>query len=139
MAKKTPFLMSGAGLAEFFGKSRNTISAWTDKGMPVYKRGAFGKEHQYNGRHAVCWYIGKEILEKKGRSLLNTLPTVLFGDAVTADDAEIHGYAQWRPRGLTLAKELGYSEKDFERALGELIESGLLAYAFFPTRRTNRG
>ncbi len=137
MAKKTPFLMSGAGLAELFGKSRNTISAWTNAGMPVHKRGDFGKEHQYTARHAVTWYLGKGILEKKGRRVMDALPTCLFGDAATSHDAEIHGYAQWRPRGLMLARELGYDERAFDRAVGELIETGLLTWAF--SRYTNRG
>lgn len=137
MAKKTPFLMSGAGLAELFGKSRNTISAWTNAGMPVHKRGDFGKEHQYIARHAMTWFIAKEILAKKGRDIMDTLPMVLFGDAVTAHNAEIYGFAQWKPRGLNAARELGYNEKAFDKAIGELIESGLLTWAF--SRYTKRG
>jgi hypothetical protein len=52
---------------------------------------------------------------------------VLLGDAIVAADDGGRGYSRWHPRGVALADRLGFSEGEFNAAIGELIESEILA------------
>ena len=134
MKNNPVFLMNGAELAVLFDKSANTISAWTAKGMPVFKHGTLGKEHSYRPPHAFCWYLGKEALELKKLPLMDTLTMTLLGNALMAHDAELYSFAEWKPRAVKLTRALGYPAGAFDTALGELIATGMLVHVWPRTR-----
>lgn len=124
--------VNGAELAEILGKSQNTITTWTHRGLPV-KRNKAGIGHSYHTPHVIAWLLAKRLLEHKEIPLLSTLPMCLLGVAMTEREG-VSGFATWKPHGLKLTKELGYTERDFDGALGELIETGLIVYAWPRTR-----
>lgn len=117
---------SGAELSEIIGKSKNTIVEWTRRGLPC-ERGKAGNAYTYHVPHVILWMGAKRLLETLGRPLMDSLPMMLLGDQMMN---HTDSFAAWRPQASALAKELGFSDKDFDAALGELIQAGLLTNAW---------
>lgn len=119
-------LCNGGFLAELLNASRNTISAWTAQGMPLHKRGERGEEHAYNMAHCFRWSLARDIANQRNIGPLDALAMVLLGDAIMARE-DLTSFAQWKPRAMKIVKEMDRTERDFDVALGQLINSGLLA------------
>jgi hypothetical protein len=54
----------------------------------------------------------------------------LLGDAFMSGNGEKRSYPAWRPWALDLTTRLGFTEREFEAALGELIEGEFLGCAW---------
>ena len=121
---------TGNKVAKLFDVSANTVSAWTQKGMPVEAVGTRGKPSRYNLPDVFLWNLAHGIVVKRRKKVLDTLPMMLLGDTIVAADDGVRGYARWRPRGVALAERLGFSEGEFHAAIGELIEGELIALAW---------
>jgi hypothetical protein len=117
---------SGQTVAHLLGVSANTISTWTKIGLPVLERGTRGKAHKYKFADCMRWYFAHCRLMERREPTLSTLPMVLLGDALMSGDGMRKSYRTWKPWALELTERLGYTEYEFEDALGELIENNLL-------------
>ena len=53
-------------LAELFGKSEETIRAWTDEGMPILSRSKGRSGSQYVTADCIRWYVEREKQRRTG-------------------------------------------------------------------------
>lgn len=56
-----------AKLAETFGVSVDTVSAWVKRGCPVVEKGSKGKPWVFNTKAIFEWHLGSSLADEKAR------------------------------------------------------------------------
>jgi len=59
-------IVNRSELAEIFGKSLPTVSAWVARGCPVLERGAKGREWQFDTAAVADWIVGQAVAAASG-------------------------------------------------------------------------
>lgn len=89
-------------LAQYFGVSRQTVHVWLKEGMPLKKRGAPGRAHQFETSEVIRWYKDKAV------------------KAATADgDSDLMNIEEAKRRKI--AAEAGIVEINLAKARGEVV------------------
>lgn len=73
-------------LADIFGDSLPTISAWVENGMPVKSHGGRGKQFEFDTEDVLKWLLARERAERKA----HTAATLKEGgEEITIDKARL--------------------------------------------------
>lgn len=91
-------------LADIFGYSLPTISAWVENGMPVKSHGGRGKQFEFDTEDVLKWLLARERAERKA----HTAATLKEGgEDITIDKARLRSeIAKAKLSELQLAKEM---------------------------------
>ena len=57
-----------AKLAEIFGVTQKTLTAYQDRGLPVEAKGGAGKSNLYDTKNVIAWYVDHMIDRKFGHA-----------------------------------------------------------------------
>ncbi len=73
-------------LADIFGYSLPTISAWVENGMPVKSHGGRGKQFEFDTEEVLKWLLGRERAERKAHAAATLKDG---GEEITIDKARL--------------------------------------------------
>jgi len=92
-------------LADIFGYSLPTISAWIDDGLPVETHGGRGKQFEFDTEKCLKWLLARERAERKQKAAAS----VVEGDeSITIDKARLrHEIAKAKTAEIELATKMG--------------------------------
>jgi terminase small subunit / prophage DNA-packing protein len=92
-------------LAEMFGYSLPTISAWTADGMPVETAGSRGKQFEYDTEKCLKWLLTREREERKRNTAAQAGED---GEPINIDQARLrHEIAKAKTAEIELAQRMG--------------------------------
>jgi phage terminase Nu1 subunit (DNA packaging protein) len=92
-------------LAELFGYSLPTISAWTEDGMPAETVGSRGKQFEYDTEKCLKWLLTREREERKKKTASQIGED---GEPINIDQARLrHEVAKAKTAELDLALKMG--------------------------------
>lgn len=73
-------------LADIFGYSLPTISAWVENGMPVKSHGGRGKQFEFDTEEVLKWLLARERAERKAHAAATLKDG---GEEITIDKARL--------------------------------------------------
>ena len=112
-------------LANCFHMTPRNVLHLVDYGMPVFERGKAGKGHVFKVPWSLHWFIGWQACKKWRVDPPDTLETVLVGYGLNCDYPGFT-FAAWMRDARKLARDMGYSDAAFDKALVLLIQQKLL-------------
>ena len=118
---------NAAFLAVLFNCTKRNIGHFIDRGMPVLEMGKAGREHVFKGPWAVQWFLGMKICERLGKPLPGPLETVLLG-RFNRGSEDFGSFNACQRNLKKLAKEMGYSARQYDGAVDYLLVNQLLRW-----------
>ncbi|WP_047308794.1 terminase small subunit [Rhodopseudomonas palustris] len=93
-------------LADIFGYSLPTITAWVENGMPVKTHGSRGKQFEFDTEDVLKWLLARERAERKAANAQAVVGGE-DGEAITIDKARLrHEIAKAKTAEIELAQKM---------------------------------